>query len=377
MINLKLNMYNFYREMDEANKKDKELEKKNISSSVSPEVSPLVSQVTNDERRYNFWNILERDSGAYISPTIKNILRLNNMDNPLSFRNITEDVLKEFEIFAQTVMTSFIEPNSNMRDYFGIFHNMPEKFRFMIGDRHLILELVKMVKQAPKDYWKLPSTDCEEFREPSCKKRALSKPEDKNILKSEKKSELHEKKNPNVKEEINKLTKLVKSLSQDENLNKKLRNLLKGYVQIEVSIKEIYDGETYPQGFTYVAGITCPSCSFVTNITKCETTKGKSSRWIISNFRRHIYQHQKSTELTEKRDKSSSNVLHLLQASAKSPALQKETNYDSNSDVIRDVIAEYTIVDDELLLSKGTDVSKDVSTSIISSSQLSLQIQIC
>lgn len=122
-----------------------------MSSSVSPEVSPLVSRVTNDERRYNFWNILERDSRAHISPTIKNIMRSNNMDNPLSFRNITKDVLKEIEIFAQTVMTSFIEPNSNMKDYFGIFHNMPENFRFMIGDRHLILELVKMVKQALKD----------------------------------------------------------------------------------------------------------------------------------------------------------------------------------------------------------------------------------
>lgn len=65
---------------------------------------------------------------------------------------------------------------------------------------------------------------------------------------------------------MNKLIKLVKSLSQDENINKKLRNLLKEYVQIEISIKEIYDGETFPQGFTYVAGITCSSCSFVTNI---------------------------------------------------------------------------------------------------------------
>lgn len=101
-------------------------------------------------------------------------MRFNNLDNPISFKKITEPMINELEDFAKNVMQDFIEPNADLKAYFGLFEKKPEKFRFMVGDKQLILTLVEIVKEMSSDIWRLSKPSQDSLNEPSLKKVKLA-----------------------------------------------------------------------------------------------------------------------------------------------------------------------------------------------------------
>ena len=91
----------------------------NESSIKSPKIdeSAIVSQ--------HFFKLLDSQSSAILPAHIKNILRLNNFDNALAFRHITEATINELQEFSQEQMHLFLECTDNFEDYYGRFHKHP------------------------------------------------------------------------------------------------------------------------------------------------------------------------------------------------------------------------------------------------------------
>ena len=102
----------------------------------------------------SFWNILEEHKGVHIPIYVKNILQLNNLDNPIAFKIITDETLKEIELFSRENITDFLNPDEDMKLFFGPFYKTPEKFSFLIGDKFLIRDLVNFVQSKPEDFFK-------------------------------------------------------------------------------------------------------------------------------------------------------------------------------------------------------------------------------
>lgn len=45
------------------------------------------------------------------------------------------------------------DKNEDLKKYYGIYHKNPEKFKFVIGDKLLLQQLVEFVKNKPIHYW--------------------------------------------------------------------------------------------------------------------------------------------------------------------------------------------------------------------------------
>lgn len=97
--------------------------------------------------RSHFWKKIHTELGLGVPNHIKNIMQFNNLDNPFSFRQITDDIISELEVFARTSMIKFLDiSTTDLNNYFGIYHRNPEDFRFVIGDKLLIKLLVQFVQ---------------------------------------------------------------------------------------------------------------------------------------------------------------------------------------------------------------------------------------
>lgn len=250
------------------------------------ESQPIQAQMVN-----HFWSLIESYTGTFVPIYIKNIMRLNNLDNPLAFKSITDDVLAEVEAFARTEMIRFVEPHL-MGDYYSHFADSPTQFKFMIGDKVLIKELVNFVKSQTVAFWqfrKRPIEDAPEAGEPSSSKRKCSADyanEDPVKARAEGERQILE-------------TLIKNSLKKwpVENLPEEARIKLEENAPIEVSISEIYNYDIYSNGFaSYVAQIKCPLCSHSARLTKCSrssATNCSGQRWVISNFIRHLNNHNK------------------------------------------------------------------------------------
>lgn len=52
-------------------------------------------------------------------------------------------------------MNFLLKPDDDRKYFYGPYHTCPEKFQFMIGDKHLLEDLVKLVTSKSLDFWKL------------------------------------------------------------------------------------------------------------------------------------------------------------------------------------------------------------------------------
>lgn len=105
-----------------------------------------------------FLKLLEAESLSVIPPYVKNILRLNNFLNPMAFRHISEDTIKDMENFARDDMEFFLKPEDHRENCYHSYHTCPSKFRSVMEDKHLLLELVKIVESKPLEFWKMPES---------------------------------------------------------------------------------------------------------------------------------------------------------------------------------------------------------------------------
>ncbi|XP_043274622.1 uncharacterized protein [Venturia canescens] len=275
----------------------------------------------------HFWDLLEKESGVNVPAYIKNILKFNNFDNPLSFRHITPETIKELEEFSRHTMKDLLEPETDLYQFYGRFHKDPQKFQFMIGDRHLIEELVIYVKSKTSDFWKLPAT--EKLIAQNTKKnpgiRSNRVTSDERGLKNSAQLKISHRPDINIEEERKKLTKIIISLLRKENVENAVKNensdpmsmkFPEQNLDITISVVELYNGEDLPQSYTYSAKIKCVICANSVVITKCGHSGDIKARWVVSNYRRHLHTHSLDTAKTAQKRKSMS-ILQALQPSAK------------------------------------------------------------
>jgi len=105
-----------------------------------------------------FWQKVEGELGAPVPNYIKNLCKFNGLDNPISIQCITEDVIKELEIFARTKMSKIIsdlDETVNLGDYFGLYGKDPQNFALSIGDKYLLLKVVEYVKSKPTEHFSI------------------------------------------------------------------------------------------------------------------------------------------------------------------------------------------------------------------------------
>lgn len=232
---------------------------------------------------------------------VKKILTLTNCANYISFREINSETIDKLEEFAREDMELVIEEDDNRADFFGIYHKKPGKFKFLMGDRSLILQIVSSLQKCPRpsSYWTSPlPTPTKNQENHGLNLRSKTKFEPKTLTVSS--SSTNEKNSSIIAAEKIKVTSLIEqslhnlidrcsSSISDKKIKKKLK-LLKEKVStkklnIEVFIKTIYDDNNHPYDHTYEAKINCIECSSIITLGK------QQKRWIISNYIRHVKIH--------------------------------------------------------------------------------------
>ena len=217
--------------------------------------------------RAQFWKKLQNGSGSYVPPHIMNILKFNCLDTPVSFVNIDEALLVELEKFAKDDMKDLIEEtNPIMKNYYGYYQHKPENFKFVAGEKALIRNLVKYVKENP-GIW-----SCSDPVEGKVKKQQRETTEKIDMKKAEK--------------DLNTLvSKKVQVVLQ--NLKAEAADLLQKHIGVTVTHSETQ----------YLAKITCPVCQ-AANLKQAiiKTSKSISAKvpWKVSNFARHLERHSTS-----------------------------------------------------------------------------------
>ena len=217
--------------------------------------------------RAQFWKKLQNGSGSYVPRHIINILKFNCLDTPVSFVNIDEALLVELETFAKNDMKDFIEEeNPIMKDYYGYYQHKPENFKFVAGEKALLRNLVKYVKENP-GIW-------------SC-----SDPVDEKIK--------NQQKERTEKIDVKKAEKVLKTLVSKkvqvvlENLKAEAADLLQNNIDVTVTTN----------GTQYLAEITCPVCQAAKlkqAIIKMSKSISAKVPWKVSNFVRHLQRHSTS-----------------------------------------------------------------------------------
>lgn len=251
-------------------------------SLTTPSTEPSISNINN-----SFWEILEEEKNVKIPLYIKNIFKLNHLDNPIAFRRITTEALKEIEVFAREQMSIFLDPGENLELFYGQFHTVPEKFCFLLGDKFLLQNLVEFVQSTNDDFWK-------------SKKDSDKNKTNVNAFKLSFKSNLTQSlsNSPStldINEERTNLLKLVKSIvekSFSKVIDSDKKKNIFDKIQVTVSVSEIYEQNNLPDTYTYEAKIKCPLCSNESKLKKCGNADTKGSRWVLSNFRRHLLKHE-------------------------------------------------------------------------------------
>lgn len=107
-----------------------------------------------DVRRQRFWALIETSKNANLPVYVKNILRLSVMDNPLSFQHLSDAKITELECFARNEIRFFLKPTDKKEDFYGPYHDDPSKFKFVMGVKHTLTEMVTFVLDKTDDFWK-------------------------------------------------------------------------------------------------------------------------------------------------------------------------------------------------------------------------------
>lgn len=297
--------------------------------SNSNEEDNSAPSMENDHEKFrsHFWTKLQNELGIYIPCHMKNILRFSNLDNPISFRGISEDIILELEEFAQTSMFTLIEDkNEDLKKYYGIYHKNPEKFKFVIGDKLLLQQLVEFVKNKPIHYWGDIRSSSQHNTITSIQ-HALNHPFE--IDTEAQKKKLQRQIATMVKKNS---AKFSLEFGESERLS------VEKNVVIDVTAKQNKENTNV----TYEAKITCPICSKVTTFTKIAGKEYSKTRWIISNFTRHVMTHSANIS---NRNKPKQRSPHRAEAVERSSQSEQEMMLNSNSTDKR--IEDLSVVDIE------------------------------
>lgn len=94
-----------------------------------------------------FWGYVEGKLHCNVPKYIKNLLRIKCLDDPISVQTIDDSVMAQLELFVRGGgLNPFIPNNTtNLKDFFGIYHQIPDKFKITIGHKILLRVIVEYV----------------------------------------------------------------------------------------------------------------------------------------------------------------------------------------------------------------------------------------
>lgn len=216
-----------------------------------------------DKYRDGFWSEIEKGLYLMVPMFLKNIFKYQNLDSPAAM-TLTEDNLKEMEEFVRSeAYYKQISEGTELRDYYGNFYYDPKSFKFLIGEKNMILAIKKFLANQPEKFWKkLMQSTSTAMTSASSNSRRLA--------------------HNDLEKEKQKILDLLKK-------NKK--TVPKDLLEFLPSIKT----EVTIQNNLVIAKVICPKCD-----TEIQATK-KDGKWILSNFRRHFHNHSGLTKKTRKR----------------------------------------------------------------------------
>lgn len=106
-----------------------------------------------------FWYNIEKEIDYPIAPHIRNIFRVQDIDNP--------SVLKDFDISNLNVIEEFVRSdayktqipdNANLSDYYGRYWEHPNIFIFSFGEKSIIQQIIQITKDKPSAHWNIIET---------------------------------------------------------------------------------------------------------------------------------------------------------------------------------------------------------------------------
>ena len=108
-----------------------------------------------EKKRNLFWSFVEHEMNINVPAYIKNIFRLQYLDNPETIAHLKENNILQLEDFVQSQLyADNIPENSNLINYYNMYHKCPQNFKFSIGHKIMILNISTFCKSKPT-FWKL------------------------------------------------------------------------------------------------------------------------------------------------------------------------------------------------------------------------------
>lgn len=225
-----------------------------------------------------FWEKVYLATGVTIKPHIKNIFQILSQDNALSFGSMTQEDIAMAEKFVREEMKDFLDDDLDPKEYYGIHQKNPTSFKFMDGDKMLLVKLIEIMKTKEIEFWTPNSTESstKSLANPQQRPPVYGKPANFSI----KDEEIKLKRSISVN-----ITNFKKKKARF--LDEQSEELLDG--KTDITMSAAYEDESQ-ETIEYTANVKCPLCVQEVSLKKVEKA-GKSAKWTCSNFGRHLQVH--------------------------------------------------------------------------------------
>lgn len=215
------------------------------------------------EYRELFWDKIEKSLCCTIPNYVKNIFKVQNLDNPIALSGVNEDIVKELQEFVRTdvyksTIPSTDDNSTKLSDFYGIYDKYPTQFQFTIGDKLMIFKVKDFVANKKSGFWKTIKQSTK-----TSSRSAITSP----MTPTQEQSAT----SLNYRSEAKKIFKL---LNKGKNTLPDIKASLNS-IEIDIAM----------ENERITATIQCSQCK-----NKIKTMK-KMDRWDIYNFRRHFFKH--------------------------------------------------------------------------------------
>lgn len=298
---------------------------------------------------------------------MKKIFIMNGYDNSLTIGNINDEDIKKTEMFARDTLHEVIDEDEQ-DFYYGIFKNNIPKFKFLDGHKnqlYMIIEFYKL-KTRLQSKKRKPLTISENPFERKSKNKFPTKNTNTDLeqstigLNTEQRMHIFD---VDLAEEkktiIRNITEWIKLKCKNTEVNQEIAEKMISCQSISVSLLSNKDNKDEPEDESQIyeecnnnmqAIITC-FCKSRTKVVKI-LLKGKSNtKWILSNYYRHLNTHLDS--------KVQNNMLKKMQ---QNNSLKKY--FLPVHQTINKVVN--TTPESPIIQSTSKDISEDISEKIIS-----------
>lgn len=111
------------------------------------------------EKTERFWNYIEECLHITVPIHLKNILRLQDIDNPYILGNLTSQEITEVEEFVRTdAYKNQLPKDIDYRQYYefyGSYDYNYASFKFSVKEKLILLATADFIKNQSKDIWKI------------------------------------------------------------------------------------------------------------------------------------------------------------------------------------------------------------------------------